>query len=174
MTNKNQTIPTGGNFRNNLARARKAFRRGGLEAKYLISGLGSDPERNWIKEPHDLTIQDYLLLQGVSPTNIGIDYESHSTEENLINCFPKGQEGTYEWNSYVLHNIKTKRVFKNLQKQDLASKTVTLKFNSVTPKISSFSDLINFGKNSIYGIGALIETYGIKIPFKEKLKNKLS
>lgn len=116
MDQKRIIVPTGGNLKHNLERAKTAFDFGRENSKYMISGGD---------EPPDWIIQDYLLLHGVSPTNIGIDYDSKNSKENLLNCL-RGQKGLFYNVSYPMHLERFELSLEELQRKGKLSKDVDL------------------------------------------------
>jgi hypothetical protein len=118
-------IPTGGDFKHNLQRAKKARDFGGLESKYILAGFGYDPNRPWILEPHDLTIKDYLLLSGVPEEKILIEDKSRNSRNNLINNL-SGQKGKFYITSYPMHLERFELILDELQKQGKLNKEVDL------------------------------------------------
>jgi len=121
----NIIIPSGGNFKHNLDRAKKAFESGGENSFYHISGLGRDKEKPWIYEPHDLTIKDYLLLAGVKEENIFIDYESTNSLENLINTL-SNKKGVFKIVSYPLHLDRFNFILDDLQRREIIDEEIEL------------------------------------------------
>ncbi len=137
MSKKRIIVPTGGNLKHNLARAKKAFSLGGKESSYILTGIGSDPEKPWIKEPHDLTMEDYFLLAGVSKENLSVDYKSKNSRENLLNTL-SNKKGQFYITSYPVHLERFELLLDEYQRKGTLSKDIELNRIETSQSLKDF------------------------------------